>query len=281
MATAQYDLAVSLEQSSEFLRPSPYGLGQDSGTFARPKARIVIPCYNEEKRLPVERLQQHLALHPDIELLFVNDGSRDRTDEVLGSICRGAKQGARVVSLAQNKGKAEAVRLGVLEALGTGTSDYVGFWDADLATPLSAISQFVDVLDSKPHIEMVFGSRVRLLGRNIRRQPRRHYLGRVFATAVSTTLSLPIYDTQCGAKIFRVTPDLKKVFSRPFLSKWIFDVEIIARFTKLKSEGGCAIEDQIYEFPLESWEDVAGSKVSAQDFLVAASDLVKIRNRYL
>lgn len=128
---------------------------------------------------------------------------------------------------------------------------------------------------------MVFGSRVRLLGRNIRRQPRRHYLGRVFATAVSTALSLPIYDTQCGAKIFRVTPDLKKVFSSPFLSKWIFDVEIIARFTKLRSEVGSAIEDQIYEFPLESWEDVAGSKLSAQDFLIAASDLLKIRSRYL
>lgn len=120
MATAQYDLAdPTCEQPAAFLWPSLRVFDQSSETLPLSKARLVIPCYNEEKRLPADCLKQHLALHPDIELLFVNDGSRDRTDDVLASICRGTEQSSHILSLAQNRGKAEAVRLGILEALGT------------------------------------------------------------------------------------------------------------------------------------------------------------------
>jgi dolichyl-phosphate beta-glucosyltransferase len=159
--------------------------------------------------------------------------------------------------------------------------DAVGFWDADLAAPLDALLGFIGVLARKPSVDMVLGSRVQLLGRRIRRKVTRHYLGRVFATLASLTLRLPVYDTQCGAKLFRVTPALKQVFAEPFLSKWVFDVEILARFLQLDQLDSRYLESAIYEFALEQWSDVAGSKVKPGDFFTAMLDLVRIRRAYL
>src|SRR4029077_432705 len=114
-----------------------------------------------------------------------------------------------------NQGKAAAVRQGVNYAMEQG-AEYVGFWDADLATPLNAIQQFTAVFAARPDVDLVFGARVNLLGRHVHRKASRHYLGRVFATVVSAALRLPIYDTQCGAKIFRVTPATRVLWADPF-----------------------------------------------------------------
>jgi hypothetical protein len=155
----------------------------------------------------------------------------------------------------------------------------VGFWDADLATPLSAIGDLQSVLLADPEVDVVLGSRVKLLGRNIDRRAGRHYLGRAFATCAALVLGLEVYDTQCGAKLFRVTPDLENVLAQPFCSRWIFDVELLARFLKLRP-GDSETKNKIYEFPLYSWRDVPGSKIRLRDFFRSAIDLYKIRKRY-
>jgi glycosyltransferase involved in cell wall biosynthesis len=211
----------------------------------------------------------------------VDDGSRDNTIEVLQALCEGVPDRAAYLACKLNAGKAETVRKGMLYAMQQYELDAVGFWDADLATPLTAIPSFVDVLTRLPASEMVFGARVQLLGRHVHRSPMRHYLGRVFATLASMTLQLAIYDTQCGAKLFRVSADLKQVLAEPFLSKWVFDVEILARYSQLCGHDKSRMELRIYEFPLERWADVAGSKVKPTDFLIAMFDLLRIKLRYL
>jgi dolichyl-phosphate beta-glucosyltransferase len=245
------------------------------------RVSLVVPCYNEALRLDIERFRQYLAGNVQSRILFVDDGSTDGTHRVLEQVRSGHEHCAEILRCGTNKGKAEAVRLGLTDALDNFQQEIVGYWDADLATPLESVSQFLTVLDSRPEIEMVFGSRVKLLGRYVERRAMRHYLGRVFATVVSQMLRLPIYDTQCGAKLFRVTPRTRQIFADPFLSKWVFDVEIIARYLKLYGNDPKQLEQIIYEYPLETWVDIPGSKVRPTDFFIALQDLFRIGRKYL
>lgn len=242
---------------------------------------LVVPCYNEANRLKTERFLTWLGFEPEIRLILVDDGSRDDTLAVLERIRQTFPDRVTVLPLRPNRGKAEAVRAGLLHALDTFRPEVIGYWDADLATPLQAFGNLVSILDRRPEIEMVFGSRVKLLGRFVERRAVRHYLGRVFATAASMLLDLPIYDTQCGAKLFRVKPYTRRIFADPFLSRWVFDVEIIARYLQLERRQSKLLATRIYEYPLEVWTDVAGSKVRPTDFCKAFWDTLRIRFRYL
>jgi dolichyl-phosphate beta-glucosyltransferase len=243
-----------------------------------PSCIIVIPCYDEARRLRREAFHSFLAQGFSVRFLFVNDGSKDNTLEVLREMEALNPAHISILDKKVNGGKGEAIRDGMLAAIAMGC-DVTGFWDADLATPLDAIPDLLAKLQDDPHLQMVFGSRISLLGRTIRRKPARHYAGRLFATFASITLSIPIYDTQCGAKIFRATPTLAEVLAQPFSSKWIFDVEIVARFIQCCGRPFCY--HGIYEFPLMTWEDVQGSKLHSLDFLRAAAQLWTIHRRYL
>lgn len=241
---------------------------------------IVVPCYNEAERLDGQQFLSFLEVDPHVHFLFVNDGSQDATLSMLEGLCAAHPEAMQILDKARNGGKAEAVRDGMNAALASASRyEFIGFWDADLATPLDAVPYLLAKLREQPHLQMIFGSRVRLLGRAIHRKSSRHYLGRLFATFASLTLGLPVYDTQCGAKIFRASPVLEAALAEPFLSNWIFDVEILARFIRLKGRQFCC--DTIYEFPLYAWRDVGGSKVRPADFFGAIGDLRRIRSRYL
>jgi dolichyl-phosphate beta-glucosyltransferase len=246
-----------------------------------PLCLIVVPCYNEGARLNSARFTEFLSRVEGVNFLFVNDGSVDNTLAVLEALRSGREDRIQILDKKQNAGKAEAVRTGMLRAVEQTGVAYVGYWDADLATPLEVIPDFLALLKSSDHLHMVFGSRVRLLGRDVARRASRHYLGRVFASFASMTLRLAIYDTQCGAKIFGVTPELALVLREPFLSRWVFDVEILARFIALNKGSVAYLRDSIYEFPLPRWHDVAGSKVHPGDFFKAAIDLFRIYYAYL
>lgn len=244
----------------------------------KPETVVVVPCFNEARRLNPVAYSEFLASHSDIAILFVDDGSTDDTPLVVERLRQQFPRQICTLRLEKNIGKAEAVRRGVQVALRKQPT-IVGFWDADLATPLETIPQFRQVFETRPHVRLVMGSRVAMMGRQIRRRGARHFLGRVFATAASIVLRLPVYDTQCGAKLFRVTPEVTMLFDDPFGSRWVFDVEILARMmARARRREVCR---SVYEVPLDKWEDVAGSRLRPRDFLAATRDLVTIYLRYV
>ncbi|MBI1977225.1 MAG: glycosyltransferase [Candidatus Omnitrophica bacterium] len=244
------------------------------------QASIIVPCYNEAERFPKEKFVSFTRTNQDYFFLFVDDGSTDETPAILESLKRTNPDRFGVLRLEKNFGKGEAVRRGFLQAM-KAKPTYLGFWDADLATPLEVIPSFLTVLKGRPSVEMVFGSRIKLMGSDIQRNELRHYVGRIFATAASFVLKLAIYDTQCGAKMFRNTDVLHTIFTEPFRSRWIFDVELIARFLRLKrTQGFQNGNSSIYELPLPSWHDIKGSKLHTTDFVKALWDLLQIYLTY-
>ncbi len=238
-----------------------------------PELALVVPCYNEASRLEPDAFLQFVATHPSVQLVLVDDGSSDGTGEILQRIHEAAPAAVTILRQSRNLGKAEAVRAGILAGLGQRAA-LVGFFDADLATPLGAVDDFLAVLRDRPAVEFVLGSRVLLLGRDIKRKATRHYFGRVFATAVSHALDLPVYDTQCGAKILRANAATATLFETPFRSAWIFDVELIARYLRLPvTAGEPARRDRLYELVLPRWHDKPGSKLGWYDFVSAAVEV--------
>ncbi len=232
---------------------------------------VVVPCYNEAARLDPAGLRA-LAAHPAVRVLAVDDGSTDGTGPLLRAIAQDLP-GMEVLSLVGNQGKGEAVRLGLARAISSG-ADTVGYLDADFATPAAEYLRIVSVLTADPEIDGVLGARVALLGWPIERHPARHYLGRVFATAASAALHLRVYDTQCGAKAFRADSQLSDALTRPFLSPWIFDVELLARLVDGHRSAGRPV--RLLEVPLHTWTDISGSKLGPERMAGASIDLIRL-----
>jgi hypothetical protein len=183
--------------------------------------------------------------------------------------------------LDRNRGKAEAVRSGMATAQQS-DSAFVGFWDADLATPLSELDRLLEHFQESDTLQMVVGSRVLLMGRRIDRNPLRHYTGRVFATVASLALGLPIYDTQCGAKVFRNNDVTRQLFDEAFVSRWVFDVELIARLERIvDARDAATMARYLVEHPLMTWTDIPGGKLKLGDVVRSAVDLARIYMRYL
>jgi len=238
--------------------------------------RIVVPCFNEAKRFDADAFRRFDGPY---SFLFVDDGSTDGTAEVLAELVASDPERFALLGLERNSGKAEAVRRGILEGAESGAS-IVGYFDADLATPLDELGRLLEELERDDALVAVLGARVRLLGRHIERGLGRHYAGRVFATFASLTVDLPLYDTQCGAKVFRADATVLEAFAEPFLAGWAFDVEVIARLAQRLRAAGVAVDEAIIEVPLQQWFDVPGSKVRLLHGLRAFIDLLGIRRRY-
>jgi glycosyltransferase involved in cell wall biosynthesis len=240
---------------------------------AKIQLTIIIPCYNEAKRIRVNEFIEFIAEN-DVKIIFVDDGSTDGTLAMLMEINKRAPEHALVTSNPKNIGKGNAVRAGVFLALKDKSCAYMGYFDADLSTPLHEAMRLARIAD-KEKKGLVLGSRVGLFGYQIERNPIRHYFGRVVATLISIYLNIQIYDTQCGAKVFN-RDIAKQVFERPFFSRWLFDVEILRR-TQL-AKGG--LDGQVKEVPLHVWVEKGESKLGFLDLVNVPIDFLKIVIHY-
>lgn len=234
---------------------------------------VVIPAWNEARRLEVDSIREFVQAHPALALVLVNDGSTDATPQLLESVRESCPGQVTVLHLERNMGKGEAVRRGLLRGLEDGHR-FIGYLDADQAAPLATMHLLAGELGRHPGVQLLLGSRVKLLGWAIARSERRHYPGRIFATFASLALGLPVYDTQCGAKLLRTGAVARAALAEPFRSRWLFDVELIARIRDIA--GAAALR----EVPIPEWADRGGSSVRLRDFLKAPLELWRIRRRY-
>ena len=205
----------------------------------------------------------------------MNDGSSDNTDSVLEDLRIKFPEYVSVINQEKNEGKAAAVRLGMNNALRNNKFNRFAFLDADLSTSIEEC-----ILLSKKitkEISFVFGSRIKKLDNKIQRKAHRFIIGRVIATFISKMLRLPIYDSQCGCKIFsREWTTL--IFNEVFLTRWLFDVEIFYRL--INHFGRTKIQTKILEVPLSAWIDSENSKVSLFYGIKVWFDLLKIYRHY-
>lgn len=241
---------------------------------------IVIPCYNETKRFPKEAFYKYISenANHNIHYYLVNDGSTDETASYLQEIANEyAHYHVYTLNFKINKGKAEAIRNAFNLLSENEIYEWYAYLDADFATHPKELVKMYEIALSRVGVKMAMGARWLRLGSEIVRDPKRHYFGRVFATVASYMLRLKVYDTQCGAKVLHKDfVDIIK--NEPFISKWIFDVEILARI--VQNKGVRLAEKSIIEIPLDKWEDVKGSKIKLKDLLVLPIELWNIKKKY-
>lgn len=235
-----------------------------------PRLSLVVPAYNEENRLlpSLQRIDEYLSTRPYAsELVLVDDGSTDRTAELLRGLRPTApdRVQARLLSHDRNRGKGAAVRTGCLAAQG----ESVVFTDIDLAVPVEEIDRVLERLEAGA--DVVVGTRLHPGGEDMRSsQPLlRRLAGRLFVL-VRRLVALPEHqDTQCPLKGFRRAA-AQRLFAAQRLSGWAFDVEVLY----LANRWGLKVE----ELPVR-WDHVEGSRLGLRPAVAAQVlwDLLRLR----
>lgn len=226
---------------------------------------VIVPVYNEEKRLEAGFDHYYSYLKKQkypCELIFVNDGSRDNTLDLLNKIAKG-KKNIRIISYDQNRGKGYAICQGIKETVGK----YILFTDLDHSVPIATVENFFPYFEKG--FPVVIGSR-RVRGAKIavHQKPLREFLGRGFTAIVNMFIYRGIADATCGFKAFE-SKIAKKIFAKITVYDWAFDAEILYVCKKNKIK--------IAQAPV-TWSDVRESKVSLKkDILRSFRGILKIR----
>tara|TARA_B110000046_G_C13025907_1_gene414092 strand:+ start:4867 stop:6012 length:1146 start_codon:yes stop_codon:yes gene_type:complete len=258
----------------------PYSINKNKGykkvLIQQRCVGVVIPCYNEEKRLLSKEFTDFIIKNSGYHLCFVNDGSKDNTLKVLNNLRKGKEDFITVYDCDKNGGKAEAVRLGMLYMAKQDGLDYIGFLDADLSTDLSDFDDLVSTIEDSD-FKIVSGSRISRMGANITKASGRNLISLIINYIIRKILKMDFNDTQCGAKIFHKDV-IDIAFKEKFLTQWIFDVEIFKRVTL--HFGLDKAKDILCEQPLRRWIHADGSKLSIKDSIKIIGQLGQIAWTY-
>ena len=238
-----------------------------------PLLSIVIPAYNEERRIgaTLKRIITHLKSKKfSWDLFVVNDGSTDATVDVVKKILKECNPPVEnsVIDFKENRGKGFAVRNGVLRA----TGNFVIFLDADSSTPIEELDKFLPFFDS-PH-EILIGTRkVRDHNTHVEAPFLRKTMGMAYSRITSYFLSLKVSDITCGFKCFK-SHTIKPIFTRQLLTGWGFDAEILFLARKLNFK--------IKEIPINWTHHREDSKVKIiKNILPCSLELLRIRKNSL
>jgi len=239
------------------------------------KCCVVVPCYNEAGRLLTGEFADFVQANPFYHFLFVNDGSTDHTLQVLHEMCE-KEERMEVLNLTHNCGKAAAVRAGMICALEIPDMEFVAFLDADLAIPLKELVRLVNYVSDSSSIQFGFLSKQPRKG-SVRQPFKRYLMGRVLASMTQLSLKLQVYDTQCGCKVFHRSL-IPAVTSEPFISPWLFDIEIFHRL--IRSQGREWFVSGAVEMPLNELIERGGSRIGARALIQLPTELWTIHRTY-
>ena len=239
-----------------------------------PSLSIIIPCYNEEKRLPAETVTAFLQRNENIRIIFVNDGSTDKTTDLLEKIKHLYPSRVCILSHDKKMGKAEAVRTGLLESIKDPHFSHHSYLDADLSISLDEQYRLFQLVMTSGK-KFIFGSRVKKIGATIIRNEWRHFYSRIIATIVGAIIRLDVYDTQCSAKIFQ-TELIPVVFNDKFKTRWLFDVEVICRINKHYGDLNAIGNEE----PVLEWIEKKGSKLRWYNFFRIVKEVFVLRKYY-
>lgn len=236
---------------------------------------VVLPFYNEAKRLNDEFIFSLLSVDK-VDFIFINDGSKDNTLELLFEKYGGGFSNLRIDSLPINHGKSEAIRVSWKAALENGDYAHLGFLDSDGAITLQELLDCLNIASERHSVDAVWKSRVGLSGRKIERSFSRHYISRLVATFFGLAdRDLP-YDTQCGLKLFKVSDEFKFAISQPLKTRWFIDLEI---YSRLRQQLGRDLV--IWEQPCLSWVEIKDSHLSIKSFISLIREVLFVYRQLL
>ncbi len=228
--------------------------------------------YNEERRLNSDLIIKSLGI---TDIVAIDDGSSDGTLKRLKELSH--LSGFKILSSKNNLGKGNVLQWAfqeLLKEIDLSQYEWIGYWDADFSAPIDELLLMIDYSKNIQNCQVVWASRMEKNNAKINRRWVRFVLGRLFNLVSSFLLRHKLYDSQCGAKIFS-SAAAKIAFSNPFISRWLFDLEI---FLRLMQTGAISV----HEYPISKWSHVKGSKVSLLwDGGKVLIDLVKIRFKYI
>ena len=212
----------------------------------------------------------------DSHWVLIDDGSEDDTFLKLKEFF--SVPNVTILKNEMNLGKAETVRIGmqhimISNEINVKDENLLGFLDADGAFNLATVETFLrnasELLASRPEYFAVWSSRVKLSGRNIQRNPKRHYLGRVINTFIGTFIPYIPYDSQSGLKVFRCDNSLNEITYKRFETKWLFDIELLIRMYNKNLA--------VYEQPVDFWRDVRGGSLGIKQAAQIISEVIRIK----
>ncbi len=220
---------------------------------------IVVPCYNEEKRLKknIKKFVE-FAKENDSEVIFVNDGSIDSTLNILRHYSKKNKR-IKVITYEKNKGKGYAVKKGIINA----NEKYILMCDVDLSTPLSEIRK----LERFKNYDIVIGSReMKNSHLEVKQNIIKRIMGKAGKLAINMLLNLNINDSQCGFKLFN--QKIKEIIKQSKINRFGFDFEILY----LSRKRGLTIKEVGV-----LWKNDKESKVKPTDYLKTFIELMKVK----